>query len=64
MIAIGCALIIFRKWFVEGSIDFQKRVYGVVIGGKMAIKIGYWFVPITGLFSIILGILGLLGVVK
>ena len=63
-IIVGGALIIFRKWLVDGSIEFQDRVYGFHVGGKKLIGIYYLLVLIMGLVAIVLGILGLLGIAK
>jgi flagellar biosynthesis protein FlhB len=63
LIAIGCALIIFRKWFARESVDAQNWTFGFHFGEK-SIKMSYWFVPIMGLIFIIFGILVILGVFK
>jgi len=62
LILVGCILLIFRRWFVHGSIDFQDRVYGFHFGGERVIKIYYLFVLVMGLFLIVYGMLVLFGI--
>ncbi len=63
LVAIGCALIIFRKPFTKISVGFQNSVFHFHFGEK-DIMLGYWLVPIFGLVFIVGGILVLLGIAK
>jgi len=63
LIVIGVAIALFRKQIVEGSLEFQDRVYGVRIGGKYSKIVGGWLVPLLGLLLAGYGLLTLLGII-
>jgi len=59
-IVIGCALIIFRKWFARESVEAKNWMFGLHFGER-TIGIGYWFISLMGLAFIVSGILLLFG---
>lgn len=62
-IAVGCALIIFRKPFVEISVGFQIFAFRMPFG-KRTIQLGYFLIPLFGLVVVLAGVFILLGLFK
>lgn len=58
-IAVGCAIIIFRKKFVRYGVSFQNKMFGFHFGER-EIKAGDRSAPVIGLAFIALGTFTLL----